>query len=190
PANRLGVQILGWGGLVGHGAALFSSPPWEGIPWSASCLTSLCKGGVAAPYPGLILALFAAALAVLVAATFMALEASSGVPGDECLLNAEDLQAWTERETLAVYRRITSARWLTITGICAIALGCGTAWLAPSKPPDAPLVRVDSPAGPICGRMTQVGGGVLRIETTGHGVTTYHIAPLNAMIQVNVVTKC
>ena len=145
---------------------------------------------LAPPYAVSILALFAAALAVLVAATFVALEASSGVPGDECLLNAEDLQAWTAWETLAIYRRITNARRLTTIGICTITLGCGTAWLAPAKPPEAPLVRVDSPEGPVCGRMNQLGDGVLRIEKTGHGATSYLILPLNATIQINVVTAC
>jgi hypothetical protein len=145
---------------------------------------------VAAPYPAIVLALFGMALAALVVATLAALRAASGVPGDECLLTAEDLQAWSQRETREVYRWITAARRLTIAGVLLVAAGVATAWFAPAKPPDLPLVRVDAPAGQLCGRMLQLGDGILRVEEVGTGARTNHVIPIVDVMRFSVVTSC
>jgi hypothetical protein len=145
---------------------------------------------LAPPYPLLILLCFLAALVALVVATLAALRAASGVPGDECLLTAEDLEAWSKAETAEVYRWITIARRLTVGGLCLIAIGASVAWLAPANPADPPLVRVDSPVGPICGRMTQLGDGIVRIEVIRGRSRTIHVLPLDSAVTLDVVPAC
>ncbi|MFI5910587.1 hypothetical protein [Dactylosporangium sp. NPDC051541] len=145
---------------------------------------------LAPPYPLLVLLCFLAALAALVVATLAALRAASGVPGDECLLTAEDLEAWSKAETTDVYRWITVARRLTVGGLWLIATGAAVAWLAPANLADPPLVRVDSPTGPICGRMTQLGDGIVRIEVTRGQSRTIHVLPLDSAVTLDVVAAC
>lgn len=145
---------------------------------------------VASPYPLLVLLCFTAALAALVVATLAALRAASGVPGDECLLTAEDLEAWSRAETSEVYRWITAARRLTFGGLCLVAAGTGIVWLAPAKPPDTPLVRVNSPSGPICGRLTQLGDRTVRIEVTRGKARTLYVLPLDSAVTLDVVATC
>ncbi|WP_328375758.1 hypothetical protein [Micromonospora zamorensis] len=145
---------------------------------------------LAPPYPLLVLLCFLAALSVLVVATLAALRASSGVPGDECLLTAEDLEAWSKAETAEVYSWITVARRLTVSGLCLIAAGAAVAWLAPAHLADPPLVRIELPGGPICGRMTQLGDRIVRIEATHGRSRTIHALPLDSAVTLDVVGAC
>lgn len=141
---------------------------------------------LASPYPAVILLLFGLALVALVVATLRALRAASGVPGDECLLTGEDLEIWSRCEVTEVHRAITTARWLTIFGVCAIAAGVGTAWLAPTASTVAPTVRVDSSYGSFCGALKQFSDGIIRVgEARG-----YHLVPLTSVVNIVAVDSC
>lgn len=133
-----------------------------------------------------VLALFALALGALVLAALTAVRAASGEPGDACLLTGEDLQAWTTQEVRRVHRAVAAARRLTVGGLCAVAVGVSVAWLAPAEREQGPLVRVDSPAGQVCGRLMQLGDGLLRVGEAG----SFHVIPLTSVIRVDVVETC
>lgn len=141
---------------------------------------------LARPYQIMVLILFAAAVCGLVLAALTAVRAASGEPGDECLLTGEDLQAWTARETRLVYRAITAARRLTVGGLCAIAAGIAVAWLAPVERAETPLVRVESPAGEFCGKLVQLGDGLVRVGDA----RSYHVIPLTSVVHIEAVKIC
>jgi len=139
--------------------------------------------GLASPYPPAILAVFALALVILVVATFTAVRAASGEPGEELLLNAEELEAWSAAEVRRVHRSIRAARWLTVIGLCAVASGAATAWLAPA---DTPLVRVSSPDGDFCGKLLQLGDGIAKVGESA----SYNVVPLASVVRIQEVSSC
>jgi hypothetical protein len=141
---------------------------------------------LAAPYPIVVLTLFGLALAALVLATLAALRAASGAPGDEILVNGEELRAWTEAEVVDAYRAIRAARLLTVAGVCLVAAAATTTWLAPTGRPETPLVRVEAPGGVLCGRLLQHGDGILRVGEEDE----YRIVPLTSTVAVRVVESC
>ncbi|MDG4787563.1 hypothetical protein O7626_16745 [Micromonospora sp. WMMD1102] len=141
---------------------------------------------LARPYPLLVLALFGLGVVALLLATLAAIRAASGAPGDEIMLNGEELRAWTEIEVIEVHRAIRVARVLTIMGICAVFAGAATAWFAPARTTPTPLVRIHTPAGQLCGRLLHLGDGVIRVGETGR----YHLVPLTSTIHVETVETC
>jgi hypothetical protein len=142
---------------------------------------------LARPYPALILALLLAALAALVMATLSALRAASGMPGDECLLTGEDLEAWTRAETTKAQQSIRRARWLTLVGIGAMAVAIGVAWLAPSKGSPEPTVVVQSVDGlTTCGDLAAIGNGGVAVR---HG-TSLSIIPLGKISRLEYAEHC
>ena len=138
------------------------------------------------PYPWVVLTLFLLAIAALVVATLSAIRAASGVPGDECLLTGEDLGRWTEGEVGQIYRFITTARYLTLGGVCAIALGVAVAWSAPTARLDQPVVRVSWGSEQVCGKLLTTGDGTLRVGQRDQ----YYIVPLMSVVRVDVVPAC
>jgi hypothetical protein len=134
----------------------------------------------------ILLALFSFSLAALVRATLLAIRAASGAPGDECLLTGEDLERWTQHEVRQIQRAIRAARLLTIAGVCALAAGAGTAWLAPAQSPALPTVRVQSNQGQYCGQLSQLGDGTLKVS----GPTGYYLIPLTSVVRVDTVASC
>ena len=141
---------------------------------------------LAPPYPAILLALFGIALAAFVIATLQAIRAASRTPGDECLLTGEDLERWTEAEVHQIQRAIRTARLLTIAGVCSLAAGAGTTWLAPARSPALPTVRVQSSQGQYCGRLSQIGSDTLKIS----GPTGYYLVPLTSVVRVDAVASC
>jgi hypothetical protein len=138
------------------------------------------------PYPAIVLALFLIAAAALVTATLSAIRAASGTPGDECLLTGEDLARWSENEVGQVYRFITTARHLTVFGLCTIATAVAVAWSAPATKPDQPTVRVSWGSEQVCGKLLAMTDGVVRV---GHK-DGYHIVPLTSTVRVDTVRTC
>ncbi|MFG3558653.1 hypothetical protein ACGGAQ_30190 [Micromonospora sp. NPDC047557] len=141
---------------------------------------------LASPYPWMVLTLFLLAATALVWATLSAIRAASGVPGDECLLTGEDLARWTEREVRQVYRFITAARYLTLSGLFTIALGVAVAWSAPMAKPDQPVVRVRWGSDQVCGKLLAMGEGTLRVGQRDR----YYVVPLTSVVRVDVVPAC
>jgi hypothetical protein len=89
--------------------------------------------GLASPYPVILVGFYVLTLILLLVATLTAIRAASGTPGDECLLTGEDLELWTVDEVARVQRAIRMAAVLTVIAVCMLAVGAGTAWLAPVK---------------------------------------------------------
>lgn len=141
---------------------------------------------LAAPYQAIPVVLFAIALAALVTATLFAIRAASGTPGDECLLTGEDLEQWTQDEVRRVHRAILAASVLTVAGVCALAVGAGTTWLAPSRIPALPTVSVQTHQGQYCGQLS-----FLSSKTIGvNGSTGDHVIPLTSVEGIYTVVSC
>lgn len=126
------------------------------------------------------------ALLLLLAATVLAVYAAAGEPGDEFTLNGEMLRAWTEVEIEDAHRSIEWARALTGVGIVLIVGATTVAWFAPAKPPETPLVLVHSDGGPVCGKLLQQDGSVLRVGEPDR----YRIIPLTSPVSVEKVEAC
>ncbi|WP_422769060.1 hypothetical protein ACN28C_20025 [Plantactinospora sp. WMMC1484] len=141
---------------------------------------------LARPYPLVVLALFGLGVGTLVLATLAAIRAASGAPGDEIVLNGEELRAWTEIEVADVHRAIRVARVFTTVGMCAVFAGATTAWFAPAKTSETPLVRIEFPTGQLCGKLLQLGDGIIRIGEHDR----YHLVPLTATVLVETVEAC
>lgn len=133
-----------------------------------------------------VLVAFGAALALLVTATLVVIRAASGAPGEEILLNGEQVERWTRWEAGRVWRAVAWARTLTVAGIVAAAAGVCLSSLAPAELADSPLVTVDTPAGRFCGRVLPSSDQVLRIGTADD----YRLIPLTAVIHVTAATSC
>jgi hypothetical protein len=126
------------------------------------------------------------ALLLLLSATALAVYAAAGEPGDRIRLNGETLKAWTEVEIEDAHRSIEWARGLTAAGILLIVGATATAWFAPAKPPETPLVRVQAGAVRFCGKLLQQDGATLRVGEPGR----YQIIPLTSPVTVEKVKSC
>ena len=142
--------------------------------------------GLASPYPMILVAFYALTLIILMAATLIAIRAASGVPGDECLLNGEDLEIWTVNEVSHVKRAIRTATVLTVIAVCVLVVGAATALLAPVKTSSQLSVMIDSPQGKICGQLFQLGNGVISIKNS-LGIS---VVPLNSVEYSAAVPSC
>ena len=139
------------------------------------------------PFPYLVVALLAAGLTALVAATLLALRAASGTPGDHCLLTGEDLEAWSRREVLSIQRSIVVGRRLMLCGITLIAVAIGLAWLAPAQRGSGSInVVVDAGGGTICGTLTGIGDGALVLRRAGRD----HVVPQQSVVELRSVGQC
>jgi hypothetical protein len=141
---------------------------------------------LAVSYQVIPVALFGLGLTALVVATLLAIRAASGVPGEECLLTGEDLERWTQDEVRRVQRAIRAASMLTVAGACALAVGTGTAWLAPARTPALPTVRVQSRQGQYCGQLSLLGDGTIGVN----GRTGDHVIPLTWVERIDTVASC
>jgi hypothetical protein len=153
--------------------------------------TLLVKGrdnlvGLSWPYPMLIAIILGLASAALVAATLRALRAASGMPGDECLLTGEDLEAWTSAEVALAQRGIAVARRLTVGGLCALAAAIGLAWFAPAQRQAMSAVMVDTARERICGELVGISDGAVVV----HQADQYRFVPLTATTRVTPTSGC
>ncbi|MEU4245706.1 hypothetical protein [Actinoplanes sp. NPDC026619] len=142
--------------------------------------------GLVVSYQVAMLCLFGLALSVLVAATMLAVRASSGLPGDEVLLAPEDLERWTDGEIRAAQRCIRRAQLLTVVGVVAVAVAAGLLWTAPTRPAKAELVTVHTGSGDYCGWLSQFAPGTLKISS----VDGFYLLPVSAAVRVEPVPAC
>jgi hypothetical protein len=126
------------------------------------------------------------ALLLLLTATALAVYAAAGEPGDRFTLNGETLRAWTEVEIEDAWRSIARARALTGIGITLIVAATVTAWFAPVKAPETPLVRIHAEDVQVCGKLLQQDGSLLRVGEADR----YQIIPLTGLVTVEKVRAC
>jgi len=142
--------------------------------------------GLASPYPVILVTFYTLTLIILTAATLIAIRAASGAPGDECLLTGEDLEVWTVHEVANVQRAIRTAAVLTVIAVCMLAIGAGTAWLAPAKASPQLNVLIGSGQGKFCGQLSQLGDNTIIIKS----VLGTSVIPLNSVKYFTTVTSC
>lgn len=123
---------------------------------------------VAMPYEQIVVGLFGIAFGSLVSGTLLAVRAASGAPGDECLLAAEDLAEWTRGEVRRAQQKVTAARFLTLIGVCIIAISTGMIWLAPSRTTKLPVIAVHLTNTSVCGSLISIVNGVVLLRN-GNG---------------------
>jgi hypothetical protein len=142
-----------------------------------------------------VVALVAAGLVLLLVAAFLAVSAAHGRPGDELkFATAAKLLDWEERERGRIASRIRGARWATVAGVVATAVGILLTWVAPGPDEPARTVRVHTRAETLCGELLAAdGSGVtLRIEpAAGKGEATIrHLAWQRDAVSVAPADKC
>lgn len=142
------------------------------------------------PFRWSVVMLLGVALASLVWATLMAIRASSGAPGEECLLTGEDLEEWTRQEVQEVQRILTRAARLAVGGVAAIAVAVGLAWLGPDGRPRPQPVVVESGTDRICGELAGATNGSLILRTDPADPTSIRLVPLAEVTRISVVRTC
>lgn len=138
------------------------------------------------PWAFLVPVLLSLALLTLLVATSAALHAAAGTPGDEFLMNGEELRAWTETEVENAQRAIRLAQLLTAAGVVLITGSALLTWFAPARLPNTPLVRVGVAGQEYCGRLLQHDSSVLRIGEPRR----YQIIPITGPMTVEEVESC
>jgi hypothetical protein len=141
--------------------------------------------GLAPPYPQIAVALLGLAVGAFVAATFAAVRAAAGAPGDECLLTGEDLEAWTNHEVVVARRAIGTAQLLTLSGAGLLAAALGLSWLAPEQDV-SPMVIVSSAGTSSCGVLVGIDTSTVRLRIGGHD----RLIPLTPTTQVEPTDRC
>jgi hypothetical protein len=110
-----------------------------------------------------VLVLLAGALGVFVAATYLVVRASAGVPDAEIRLTGPALKAWTRQEVQAVRRAVRWAMKGVVTGVALLLVAVALTWLTPA--PAAPqTVVVLTQQARICGTLTGIQGSQLTLD--------------------------
>lgn len=127
-------------------------------------------------------------LALLVAATLLAVRATSGRPGQDILLSGESLRSWTQAEVKRIAVVIRWAAWLATIAVGCLAVAIGGTWLGPEAKPDSPLMDVRHSGGHACGELTGADRGNLTIaDKAAHRPVTI---PLATVITMRPVGSC
>ncbi|MBO4208843.1 hypothetical protein [Micromonospora echinofusca] len=143
----------------------------------------------------LVVVLLAGAFVLLVTASLLALRAASGWPDDEIYLTGESLRAWHAEESERIRTGIRRAARLMVVGLVVLAAAVGLTWLGPGES-RAPLVSVETSAGPVCGELVGVRDGHLIVgpakEATGDQPEQRvpRLVPLPQVTRMTVVKTC
>ncbi|MEH1016351.1 hypothetical protein V6U90_25005 [Micromonospora sp. CPCC 206060] len=137
-------------------------------------------------YP--VVVLLAVAFILLVTASLLALRAASGWPDDEIYLTGESLRAWHAEESDRIRTGIRRAARLMVAGLVVLAVAVGLTWLGPGES-RAPLVSVETAAGPVCGELVGVRDGHLIVGPVKEAAGAQPDRPVPRLISLPQVTR-
>ncbi|MFJ4601646.1 hypothetical protein [Streptomyces griseoluteus] len=120
-----------------------------------------------APWRTVAVGLLVGAFLLLLGGSLFAVRASFGRPGERVRLGGQALREWTLREIGRVRRAVyVSAIALTV-GVALVVAALFVSWTR-TEEPAADLVKVTTPAGPVCGELVSYQPDkVTLIRTTG-----------------------
>ncbi|MFF0118375.1 hypothetical protein ACFYP0_07755 [Micromonospora arida] len=139
----------------------------------------------------LVVVLLAVAFVLLVSASLVALRAASGWPDERIYLTGESLRAWHGVESCRIQGRVRDAARLMVVGLLVLAVAVGTTWLGPAETKTGvPLLRLDTPSGPVCGALVGARDGQIVLTVPAGGKGNARVVPLAEIAHLTVVSAC
>lgn len=116
-------------------------------------------------------------LALAIAGLWLALSAAAGSPAKLNLNQVvADYGGVRQFEVACAQKASDQLRWakiLVAASLGGFVLAIGTWWWAPSAPASPPaMIRISTPAGPICGTLVGASGQAFTVLPPGHSVST------------------
>jgi hypothetical protein len=139
----------------------------------------------------LVVALMAAAFAILLVGSLLAMYASFGAPGDEVLLSGEGVQAWERLELRRGIVALRVARPCLVAGVVLVALATGVTLVNTPKGPPA-FVGVDTGTPPLfCGTLQASAAQTITVAGVDQlGQPRTMTFPLASIKGIEIVKSC